>query len=469
MKKLFPYWMVLCTGILISCSKYVDLRSGSSSTSSGGGSTTTTPVSGSGSGGSSSGGGSGSGGSGTGATPTNPPGTGSGSGSGSGTGGGAAATPIGNPVTGTNPNADTVSNFDFDTLRTNVCTTGETFTFTSKANGVPRGTTYEWYFGDGNNTKTTSTSVQTQYAYSNTYTVQMKATVKGVQYTATKRIKAYGQNQIPQASFTASLTNANSGGNIYAFNANNSKGPDGGSIGNYLWDFGDGTTTSGTAKQSVTHTYAQKPVAQSFVVKLTVTGTPSGCSDIATATGIDVDAKYVVSGSFDITSTSPCLPSNEVFTFTPNYTGVPAGAEYKWSYTDGSQPETGNPGTTHTFLYKNNYQVTLTISYNGQTLKTDTKSISAKGQDCTPVVSVYSQYTNPTTYSYNANTSIGGGWAIVKYDWDFGDGTTDTQPNIVNHVFPKSATAKTYTISLKVTSNSGCTAKDSTNTTVPAN
>ncbi|MBN8838248.1 MAG: PKD domain-containing protein [Sphingobacteriia bacterium] len=465
MKKRPLYWIVfgVCTVIFISCSKYIDTRSGTGNNSG----TTTSPVTGGGSGGTSGGGSGGSGGTGgTGGTP-NDPGGGGGSG---GSGGGTGATPIGGPSSGPNPNADTVSNFDFDTVRTNVCNNiGETFTFTSKASGVPTGTTYEWYFGDGNSTKTTSTSVKTQYTYSNTYTVQMKATVKGVQYSATKKIKAYGQNQVPQASFTASVTNPNSGGNIYAFNAGGSKGPDGGSIGNYLWDFGDGTTASGSAKQNITHTYSQTTSDQSFTVKLTVAGSPSGCTDMAYATGIDVAAKYVVTGSFNVSSTSPCLPSNEVFTFTPNYTGVPAGAEYKWSYTDGNQPEIGNPGTSHTFLYKNNYQVTLTISYNGQVLKTDTKSVSSKGQDCTPVVSVYSQYTNPTTYSYNANTSIGGGWAIVKYEWDFGDGTTDTQPNIVNHVFPKSSVAKTYTISLKVTSNSGCTATDNTNTTVPAN
>lgn len=464
MKKILPYFLlVVFTGIQISCSKYVDTRTNSSSS----GSSTTTPGTGSGSG-TGTGGGSGSTpgtGGGAGATP----GTGGGSGTGSGTTPG--PTPPGTtPPSSGGTTSDSIYNVGFDTLRTNVCdATGETFTFTSTTKNVAASASYEWYFGDGKTqTGTNIPSVKKQYDYNNSYTVQMKILYKGVYYTATKNIKAYGQNQIPQASFNVSVANPNSGGNTYYFNASNSKGPSGGSINNYAWDFGDGTSSSGAGKQTISHTYTQKPVDQSFTVKLVVTGTPSGCTDIATASGIDVAAKYSVSGTFNISSTDACLPSHETFTFTPNYTGVPSGAEYKWEYSDGSPADYGQTAT-HIFLYKNFYTVKLTISYNGSVLYSEQKSVNSKGQETTPSVSVYSQYTNPTTYSYNANTSIGGGWAITTYAWDFGDGTTDTNPSVKDHVFPKSTTAKTYTISLKVTSNSGCSASDNVKTNVPAN
>ncbi|MBS1591641.1 MAG: PKD domain-containing protein [Bacteroidetes bacterium] len=451
-----------CFAMVIACSKYVDTRTTSSS---GSGTGTTTPITGGG--GSSSGGGSTT-------TPGATPGTGSGSGSGSGSGGGNTGNPGATPLPpGTTPGSggtttkDSIYNLGIDTLRTGVCTTGETFTFTSTAKGVPAGATYEWYFADGAQDIGTKTTITHQYQYNGTFTVLLKISANGVYYNASINVKAYGQNLIPSANFNAQQTNPNSGGNIYFFNASGSQAPQGGSINYYEWDFGDGTSSAGSSQSTKTKSYIQIPKDQTLYVKLTVTGNPGGCKSSITQ-DISVPAKYTVTGSFSISSTSACLPSHEVFTFTPNYSGVPSGADYKWEYSDGSPADYGYT-MSHTFLYKNFYTVKLTISYNGLVIYTEQQSISSKGQDTNPTVSIYSQYTNPTTYSYNANTSIGGGWAIIKSEWDFGDGTTATTPNVVNHVFPKSPVAKTYTITMKVTSNSGCVAQDATQTTIPAN
>lgn len=465
MKSFRNYITVFATIVMLSaCSKYVDTRT---TTSTGTGSGTTTPISSGGSGS-----GSGGSGSGAGATPTTP-GTGSGSGSGSGGGTGPGGTPLPGTPPGTGSGSggtttkDSVYNLGIDTLRTGVCTTGETFTFTSTAKGVATGATYEWYFADGGQDIGTKTSVTHQYQYNGTFTVLLKIKSNGVYYNASITIKAYGQNLIPEANFNAQQSNPNSGGNIYFFNGSGSKAPQGGSVGYYEWDFGDGTSSSGSSKSTLTKSYTQIPRDQTLYVKLTVTGNPGGCKASVTQ-DVFIPAKYTVTGSFSISTTNACLPSHEVFTFTPNYSGVPAGADYKWEYSDGSPADYGAP-ISHTFLYKNFYTVKLTISYNGQTIYTEQQSISSKGQDTNPTVSIYSQYTNPTTYSYNANVSIGGGWAIIKSEWDFGDGTTAITPNVVNHVFPKSTVGKTYTITMKVTSNSGCTAQDQTQTYIPAN
>jgi gliding motility-associated-like protein len=52
-----------------------------------------------------------------------------------------------------------------------------------------------------------------------------------------------------------------------------------------------------------------------------------------------------------------------------------------------------------------------------------------------------------------SNMSIGN---IVSANWDFGDGTTSTQPTPPDHLFPDTQTGKSYTVSLAVQNNLGC-------------
>ncbi|MDE3235570.1 MAG: PKD domain-containing protein [Bacteroidota bacterium] len=434
-----------CLMVLLACTRYVEYGQNSSS----GSGTSTGAGTGTGSGsGSSSGSGSGSS-SGTGANnPANPgatplpPGSGGGSGSSSG--------------------KDSISSLNIIASSTSPCSAnGELFTFKSQSVGAPSGAKYEWYFGDGKTWIGSDSVVTHSYQYAGTYSVVLNVSNSTKQLaTVTQVIKAYGQNVVPTAEFYASTTNPNSGGNIFFFNSQ-STAPQG-SISQFAWDFGDGTTGS---QASVTHSFTQIPADQTFNVKLTVTGSAGGCQASVTHS-VTVPAKYVIGGSFSYTSTSPCAPSKETFTFTSNNTGVPSGASYSWDFGDGSSAI--GKSVSYSYSYGNSYNVKLTISYNGQQLYTEQQLVTALGQNVTPQASFINQYTNPTTYSYNSTSTIPHG-SITKYAWDFGDGTSATQPSVVNHVFPKSATAKTYTVTLTVTGNSGCSDHTSDSVTIPPN
>lgn len=438
---LYLSFFILCG--IISCTKYINNRQGSSSSI-----TPANPGSGSSAPG----------------TPGATPGSGSGNGSGGTTPGTPGATPLppgSTPGSGTG-SKDSITNVGIDVASTSPCSPGsEVYTFKSTAKGVPAGAAYEWYFGDGNSNTGTASTVTNSYQYAGSYTVIMKILANNkLLGTATKIVKAYGQDVSPIAEFYAQQTNPNSGGNIYSFNSQ-SRAPQG-SISKFDWDFGDGSKGS---QSFITHSYAQIPSDQIFTVTLTVTGSIAGCVS-SIKHDVVVPAKYVIAGSFSYTTTSPCAPSHESFTFTSNHTGVPAGADYKWDYGDGISA-TGKT-VTYVYNYPNSYNVKLTITYNGQTLYTEQQTIRSVGQDVTPTASFYSQYTNPTTYSYNSTSTIPHG-SITKYAWDFGDGTTATQPNVLNHVFPKSTTAKTYTVLLKVTGNSGCSDQTTDQITIPPN
>lgn len=396
--------------------------------------------------------------------------------SGSGSGGDKPAPTPGTTPGGDNPSPtpgdttkppakdSTISNVDINISFTSPCApSSEVFTFTSLVKGIPAGATYEWYFGDGKSSVGTTSTVTHSYQYGGTVTVEMKITSGGkTQADISKVIKPAGQNVSPIAEFYTQTNDPTNAPNVYTFNSQAQATQ--GFILKSLWNFGDGATST---QGSPTHSYAQTPADQTFVAILTVTGSIGGCTSSASH-DIFIPAKYTVTGSFSYTSTNQCAPSHEVFTFTSNHTGVPSNAVYKWDFSDGSPAAYGKQ-VTHTFTYKNTYNVSLTITYNGLTIYAEQQAVKTYGQDTNPQAGFYMQATTQTTYSFNSTNSIGGGYSLTKYEWNLGDGTYSNQPNVLYHVFPKSPTNKTYTISFKITASSGCTDLTSQTLDIPAN
>jgi PKD repeat protein len=382
--------------------------------------------------------------------------------------GSAAPTPLPPDTThnggGTGSGGTTISNVDINISFTSPCApSSEVFTFKSLVTGVPSGASYEWYFGDGKSSIGTASTVTHSYQYGGNVSVEMKITSGGKTLAdISKAIQPVGQNITPVANFYSQANDPTGAPNVITFNSQSQATQ--GFITNLQWNFGDGTTSS---QSQPTHSYTQTTVDQTFTVTLTATGSVAGCTNTISHS-VFIPAKYVVGGSFNYTSTNPCAPSHEVFTFVSNNTGVPANAIYKWDFSDGS-PDVYGQTVNHTFTYKNTYNVTLTITFNGLVIYTEQQAVKTFGQDTNPQAGFYAQYTNPTTYSFNSTNSIGGGYSITNYAWDFGDGTTSNLPSVVNHVFPKSAVDKTYTIIFQVTANSGCSAQATNTQFIPAN
>jgi len=115
---------------------------------------------------------------------------------------------------------------------------------------------------------------------------------------------------IPKASFSAALTNCNTG----TFQFTNTSTTNHGTLG-YAWDFGDGITST---DKSPTHTYSTS--GKTYKVKLKITNSPSSCTD-STTTTVESFAKPMVGVSGD----SIFCPGNSV---TLKAYGA---TSYKWS------------------------------------------------------------------------------------------------------------------------------------------
>jgi gliding motility-associated-like protein len=205
---------------------------------------------------------------------------------------------------------------------------------------------------------------------------------------------------------------------------------------NYLWNFGDGTTSTDPGVSG--HTYSTDSV---YTISLTVSN--SVCTQTQTQQVTILPRPPLV--DFSYVPGSGCQPLTVQFT---NLTQFADPSTYMWNFGDGGTSKAPNPA--YTYFNTGTYSVSLTASNSaGQTI-TVTKS-SIIDVYVTPVASF--KVTPPVVYIpggilYTANLSTG----ATSFLWDFGDGgtSTDFRPE---HVYK---TDGTFTITLTVTNESGC-------------
>ncbi|MGV6859045.1 MAG: PKD domain-containing protein [bacterium] len=259
----------------------------------------------------------------------------------------------------------------------------------------------------------------------------------------------------PTVSLVAS-TVAGPGPLDVAFNATGSTDPDN-DIVSYDWDFGDGDTDSGDL---TAHTFTAPGV---YTVTLTVTDAGNN----------------VITKTVEITVNENEIPQ-PVIAFAPSITEEPLAvdfsainsidpdgeiATYEWDFGDGNTST--DPDATHLYELAGDYPVTLTVTdlEGAQASATVIVSVSetdvpGTGEPPIPLMAILDLELPPLrTGTFDATTSDGD---IVDYQWNFGDGSTDTG-STVNHTY---AAAGTYTVVLRVTTSGGKTAAISQNVVI---
>lgn len=294
--------------------------------------------------------------------------------------------------------------------------------------------TWNWSFGDGS----TSSEPNPQHSYptAGNYIVALTiSTTTGCQNTISHSIIIL---PAPVAKFITIAPTCS----LYQVSFIDQSSAPTGLIVSWEYDFGDGTSAiiNYPENPNVSHTYA---IPGTYIATLTVIA-DNGCQ-AHTSQSITIFPSPAAKFEYD----ASCLGTPVHFNDLSQSNLV----SWSWNFgdTDSGASNTSNQqNPAHTFLRKGNYLVTLLVrNANGcHDIITSTLSISAK-----PAVD-FSFTNNCTSDTIHFNSS-----AFVNIDstsswlWNFGDNSTsvDADPN---HIY---YTPGTYTVSLTITSQNGCT------------
>lgn len=260
---------------------------------------------------------------------------------------------------------------------------------------------WEWDLGNG----TVSFYQHPSLTYFNPGVYTVKLTVrKGTEsasITKTAFINAYAS---PVIDFTQS---AAVGCFPLKVSFTNQTTPGSGTATDFLWDFGDGTTST---LENPTHTYTS--MGQYNISLQSVNS--NGCnSSITRLKAIDIQTG--VKAAFTVGTASSCkVPANVPFTNTSTGTGT---MSYSWDFGDGTQSTAKDP--VHPYTAAGHYVVRLAITNNSGCTDTiintnvevgiNEANFTAPGISCVGKSNTFT------------NTSTG---TPVSISWNFGDGAT---------------------------------------------
>jgi gliding motility-associated-like protein len=332
------------------------------------------------------------------------------------------------------------ANFSFN----GACLPNGTTQFTDQSSvAVGSISQWSWNFGDGN----TSTQQNPVHNYSSTGPFNVKLTVtsnNGCSDDSMKIMdKVYAQ---PLAAFSAPAEVCN--GSTINF-TDQSTAPNS-TLKQWLWDFGDGTTST---QQNPTKIYA---TPNTYSVKLTVTSAV-GCSSAIATKNIVVNT--LPTANFNLSATN-CINQNITFT---DASAANAGNIIKWTWNFGdgnnSVVVSNNP-FTHVYSVTGTYNATLQVETDKGCVSTIfTKQIIISplpvanfGLPESCLNDPFSQFTDSSSISDGTENQF-------TYLWNFGDPNANAvNPNgsaLKNPQHKYTATGP-YTVTETITSNNGC-------------
>jgi PKD repeat protein len=316
------------------------------------------------------------------------------------------------------------------TASTNVVCSGNPITFTS----LPGASKYFWDYGDGVSGYGTNNA---NHLYTNFTTVPVihhviLTTTSFYNCTDVKTMDVTVM-PVPLPQFTALPVSQiyNSAGNTVTFTNTTNDG-----TWNWLWKFGDGTTSTdkdpshiytGLGTYDVVLIAANSNCSDSVVHQVTVTPIPPVA-----------DFDSIPSG---------CSPIELIINNTSLNTGTP-GTTYRWDFGDGSTSTARNP--TYTYFDPGTYRVELIVTGPG--------GVSSKSQvvNAYPSPKAYFELAPPVVFVNDEKVRyFNYTQGADNYLWEFGDGDTSK----VKEPFHKYMEEGVYDVTLWAFSNNGCSDK----------
>jgi gliding motility-associated-like protein len=236
-------------------------------------------------------------------------------------------------------------NADFTTDKPGGCSP-LSISFTNTTTGASPNATCNWDLGNG------KTSVLLNpgsvYTTEQSYTVTLTVTDGMLSSTKSKTITVYKK---PVVDFSVIPAVGCAPLPVVLFSQSQ---PGDGSLSNFFWDFGDGTTKQGSGVSQVGHVYL---FPQNASVSLTVTNS-NGCSNTLQKTAVTISP--AIKAGFTTDRTVLCAVGDAV-QFTNTSTGN--SLTYHWDFGDGASSADQDP--LHAYAQKGVYSVNLTITAPG--------------------------------------------------------------------------------------------------------
>lgn len=231
------------------------------------------------------------------------------------------------------------------------------------------------------------------------------------------------------------------------------------SILSYTWNFGDGNTGN---DQVVTHQYTRKATGNGiYTVTLNVEymDLKSGARfDYETTVDVSI-ANEQTAASFIANPDSGEIPLTVTFDASSSFDPDGEIVSYEWDFDgDGRFDDAEGEVVDYTFTQEGSYEVTLRVTDNNGDSVTTSQTVEAgsvgglRSVITAPLAEGEAYYVG-TEYDFDGKLSQIREGKIIKYTWDFGDGTR-LQSRSVSHSFESSGP---YEISLTVADANGNT------------
>lgn len=323
---------------------------------------------------------------------------------------------------------------DFVIVDSAKCFRGNSFTFLDNSN-VPSGTyTTFWTFGNGD----TASQANPNYSYNavDTFNVELRVTSDlGCQDSLIKQTITFPH---PATQYKVNKQEQCFVGHQFDFRDTTTISY--GSL-TYNWDFGDGSSITGSTTPSKLYS-----TADTFDITYTVTS-DQGC-DSTVSNKVYVQPSPTNVG-FTTNDTTQCINGNQ-FIYT-NTSTVSAGTLF-YNWTLGNGGTIASRDATISYLAPDTLTVKMVVrtDKNCTDSSTQTVYIFPKPTVSFTVNDPIQCFDGNSFILTNASTIQ---YGTLNYTWDLGDGNTSTQPVTLTHSY---AVPDTFNISLKATSTQGC-------------
>ncbi|MEM6263122.1 MAG: PKD domain-containing protein [Bacteroidota bacterium] len=308
---------------------------------------------------------------------------------------------------------------------------GLSFQDSSRGNSAPI-IQWDWSFGTGDSSRVQNPTYT--YQTPGVYTATLVVTdFRGCKDTSTYQVEAY---DLPNPNFVTIDTAGCAPISVTFSDVSTGPYP----IVAWEWDFGDSTTST---LQNPVHTYSGDG---SFNIQLIVTDV-NGCQDTIVKPGLIKLSNP--KADFAVSDADGC--PGHVVNFTDQSTADTTLVSWRWDFGDGTIDSVLNP--THTYQNPGTYTVTLSVvdilGCSDTEVKTDTIIVHG------PPVAAFQPDNSLGCLPFGVNfrdQSRPGTSAIASWNWNFGDGATDTA-QFTNHLY---TTPGVYAVTLITTDANGC-------------